>query len=30
MEGVCQEWEVGSELEVEGQGLIEVLLNLLL
>jgi len=30
MEGVSQEWGVGSELEVEGQGLTEVLPNLLL
>jgi len=30
MEEVGQEWGVGSELETEGQGLTEVLLNLLL
>jgi len=30
MEGVSQEWRVGSELETEGQSLTEVLLNLLL
>ena len=30
MEGVSQEWKVGSELELEGQSFTEVLLNLLL
>ncbi len=30
MEGVGQEWGVGSELELEGQSFTEMLLNLLL